>query len=113
MNPDRIKNGINTDSVITGRSGGKPLPIPLRCEISGQLKSPYGPVFGLGHRSFIYKKVLTPAFHTLLEAKVMAEDYRQQSNAHRPHSSLGYLTPNEFALQWRNNNPGLTKSLAH
>jgi len=43
----------------------------------------------------------------------MAEDYRQQYNAHRPHSSLGYLTPNEFALQCRNNNPGLTKALAH
>ena len=52
-------------------------------------------------------------FHTLLEAKVMAEDYRQQYNAHRPHSSLGYLTPDEFALQWSDNNPGLTKSLAH
>ena len=52
-------------------------------------------------------------FHTLLEAKVMAEDYRQQYNAHRPHSSLGYLTPDEFALQWSNTNPGLTKSLAH
>ena len=37
-------------------------------------------------------------FHTLLEAKVMTEDYRQQYNAHRPHSSLGYLTPDEFAL---------------
>jgi putative transposase len=43
-------------------------------------------------------------FHTVLEAKVMAEDYR-------PHSSLGYLTPDEFALQWHHNNPGLAKSL--
>ena len=51
-------------------------------------------------------------FHTRLEAKVMAEDYRQQYNAHRPHSSLGYLTPDEFALQWSNTNPGLTKILA-
>ncbi len=52
-------------------------------------------------------------FHTLLEAKVMAEDYRQHYNRYRPHSSLGYLTPDEFALQWSNTNPGLTKSLAH
>jgi putative transposase len=52
-------------------------------------------------------------FHTLLEAKIMAEDLRQHYNAHRPHSSLGYLTPDEFVLQWTNTNPGLTKSLAH
>jgi putative transposase len=50
-------------------------------------------------------------FHTVLEAKVMAENYRQQYNVHRPHSSLGYLTPDEFALQWHHNNPGLAKSL--
>lgn len=29
-------------------------------------------------------------FHTLLEAKVMAEDYRQHYNRYRPHSSLCY-----------------------
>jgi putative transposase len=32
-------------------------------------------------------------FTTLLEAKIMAEDYRADYNQHRPHSSLGYLTP--------------------
>jgi putative transposase len=37
-------------------------------------------------------------FHTLLEDKVMAEDYRQHHNTYRPHSSLGYRTPNEFTL---------------
>ena len=52
-------------------------------------------------------------FHTLLEAKIMAEDYRQQYNKHRPHSSLGYLTPDEVTLDWHNNNPGLTQALAH
>jgi putative transposase len=52
-------------------------------------------------------------FHTLLEAKVMAEDYRQHYNTYRPHSSLGYRTPNEFTLDWNNNNPGLAKTLAH
>lgn len=29
-------------------------------------------------------------FPALLEAKVMAEDYRQHRNTYRPHSSLGY-----------------------
>lgn len=51
-------------------------------------------------------------FHTLLEAKVMAENYRQHYNTNRPHSSLGYRTPSEFTLDW-NNNPGLAKTLAH
>jgi putative transposase len=37
-------------------------------------------------------------FHSLLEAKVMAEDYRRHHNTYRPHSSLGYRTPNEFTL---------------
>jgi len=52
-------------------------------------------------------------FHTLLEAKVMAKDYRQHYNTNRPDSSLGYRTPNEFTLDWSNNNPGPSKTLAH
>lgn len=52
-------------------------------------------------------------FHTLLEAKIMAEDYRQHYNQYRPHSSLGYRTPHEFTLDWNTNNPGLSKTLAH
>ncbi len=51
-------------------------------------------------------------FHSLLEAKVMAEDYRQHYNTYRPHSSLGYRTPSEFTLDW-NTNPGLAKTLAY
>ena len=51
-------------------------------------------------------------FNTLLEAKIMAEDYRQNYNKYRP-SSLGYLTPNEFTLQWHNNNLGLSTALVH
>ena len=35
-------------------------------------------------------------FTTLLEAKIMAEDYRQDYNQNRSNSSLGYLTPHEF-----------------
>jgi len=35
------------------------------------------------------------------------------SGGDRPHSSLGYRTPNEFALDWNNNNPGLAKTLVH
>jgi putative transposase len=36
-------------------------------------------------------------FANLKEAQVLAEDYRQHYNHHRPHGALGYLTPAEFA----------------
>ena len=46
------------------------------------------------------------AFETLLEAQVLAEDFRIiEYNTYRPHSSLGGLTPFEFAEQWRKTNP--------
>ena len=34
---------------------------------------------------------------TLTEARVVIEDYRWQSNHHRPHSKLGYQSPKRFA----------------
>jgi len=39
-------------------------------------------------------------FGNLLEAKVLVEDWRGQYNEKRPHSSLGYQTPREFARQY-------------
>ncbi len=36
-------------------------------------------------------------FADLLEAKVLVEDYRHHYNHRRPHGSLGYRTPAEFA----------------
>jgi putative transposase len=36
-------------------------------------------------------------FADLLEAKVLVEDYRGHYNHYRPHSALGYQTPDEFA----------------
>ena len=40
-------------------------------------------------------------FSCLAEAVVVIEDWRQDYNAHRPHSALGNQTPNEFASTWR------------
>jgi len=36
-------------------------------------------------------------FYSVKEAKVIAEDWRLEYNNHRPHSSLGYMPPAEFA----------------
>jgi hypothetical protein len=40
-------------------------------------------------------------FTTLLEAKIMAEDLRHH------HSTLKYKTPDEFTLEWHNDNLGV------
>ena len=48
------------------------------------------------------------AFESLLEAQVLAEDFRIEYNTYRPHSSLGQLTPAEFAEQWQENQLGIT-----
>lgn len=41
-------------------------------------------------------------FDTLLEAKVLAEDFRIDYNWKRPHSSLGNQPPAEYAANWKN-----------
>jgi putative transposase len=56
-------------------------------------------------------------FYSLLEARLVLEQWRVEYNQHRPHSALGYLTPSEFAARqnpkWGvvskdlNNPPGL------
>jgi putative transposase len=43
-------------------------------------------------------------FDTLLEAKVVISDWRIDYNNNRPHSSLGMLTPTEYAQRWKNQN---------
>ena len=40
------------------------------------------------------------AFDTLLEARVLVEDWRIEYNAVRSHSALGYRTSAEFATTW-------------
>jgi transposase InsO family protein len=46
-------------------------------------------------------------FGTLLEAQVVIEAWRVEYNTYRPHSSLGGLTPAEYAERWTNNQPAL------
>ncbi len=47
-------------------------------------------------------------FHARLEARVVIENDRQHFNSQRPHSSLGYQTPNEVALNWNQKQDPLT-----
>lgn len=44
-------------------------------------------------------------FDTLKEAQVVIEDWRDKYNAFRPHSALGYQTPDQFAACWNSTNP--------
>jgi len=46
-------------------------------------------------------------FGSLLEAEVVTEAWRVEYNTYRPHSSLGGLTPAEFAERWTTNQPAL------
>ena len=39
-------------------------------------------------------------FDTVRDAQQLLETWRQEYNRYRPHSSLGYLTPEEFAEQY-------------
>jgi len=50
-------------------------------------------------------------FETLLEAQVLAEDFRIDYNTCRPHSSLGYVAPARFVEQWHVNEAGLSKTV--
>jgi putative transposase len=40
------------------------------------------------------------AFSSLLEARLLVEDWRIEYNTVRPHSALGYLTPADYARTW-------------
>lgn len=47
-------------------------------------------------------------FATLLEAQVVVEAWRIEYNTYRPHSSLGDLTPAEYAARWTITQPALS-----
>lgn len=47
-------------------------------------------------------------FGSVLEARVVLDDWRDEYNNRRPHSALGYRSPSEFALSWKErHNPPL------
>ena len=46
--------------------------------------------------------VFVSHFDSLLEARVLIEDWRIDYNLNRPHSAHGELTPDQFARAWIN-----------
>jgi putative transposase len=48
------------------------------------------------------------AFSSLLEARVLVEDWRIEYNTVRPHSALGYRTPVQYAQAWTINQTALS-----
>jgi putative transposase len=53
------------------------------------------------------------SFRTLPEAQVMTERHRLKHNHERPHSSLGYKTPAEFAATWNGEGSAPTARRPH
>jgi putative transposase len=49
------------------------------------------------------------AFETLLEARVLAEDFRIDYNTYRPHSALGHKAPSKFVEEWNINQARLSE----
>jgi putative transposase len=58
------------------------------------------------HGSFRDECLNLESFWSAAHAQVMVETWRDQYNRERPHSSLGYLTPEEFICVWQEENPG-------
>lgn len=65
-------------------------------------ENPYVESFGGRLRDELLK---VEQFDTLLEAKTVIEDWKEDYNHHRPHSSLGWLTPMAYAQKWTSNQP--------
>jgi putative transposase len=44
-------------------------------------------------------------FDTVMEARILFDDWADVPNRYRPHSSLGYLSPAAFAAAWNSRKP--------
>ena len=42
--------------------------------------------------------------NSLFEAQLLIDDWRLEYNHYRPHQSLNYMTPAEYARRWRTDN---------
>jgi putative transposase len=60
-------------------------------------QNPYVESFGSRLRDEL---LAVEVFSSLLEARVLVEDWRIEYNTLRPHSALGYLSPTDYAKTW-------------
>jgi len=44
------------------------------------------------------------SFNSLFEAQLLLDDWRLECNHYRPHQSLNYMTPAEYAHRWTTDN---------
>jgi len=96
----RIDNGPELTSYVLGD----------RCRFSGtgacfiESSSPWQNAYVESLNSRIRDELLNQVlFHTLLEARVLAEDWRIDHNRIHPHSALEMSSPDEFAVIWQRN----------
>jgi putative transposase len=68
-------------------------------------QNPYVESFGSRLRDEL---LAVEALSSLLEARVLVEDWRIEYNTVRPHSALSYLTPTDYAKAWTANHPALS-----
>jgi putative transposase len=54
----------------------------------------------------------TSWFWNLFDARKKIGSWKTEYNSRRPHSSLGYLTPDEFARQWQAASLSAAESMA-
>lgn len=59
------------------------------------------------HSRFRDECLAIEEFENLAAARALTAAWREDYNHHRPHSSLGYLTPTEFAARWAASAPKL------
>ena len=72
-------------------------------------QNPFIESFNGKHRD---ERLEVEQFHTLVEAKIMVEGHQQDYEQLLPHSSLGYIAPNESMLDWKNNHR-ISRKRAH
>lgn len=94
--PEFIANAIRT--WLAGLDIG-----PLYIEPGSPWENAYVESF---HSRFRDEFLNRELFSTLLEAQVLIEEWRREYNEVRPHSSIGYLTPAEFAKNVAKSNTG-------
>jgi len=121
----RVDRSITADETVTvldGLVGERGAPQNLRCDNGPELTAhalrdwctsvavttryiepgaPWQNPFAESFNARVRDELLNlEEFSSLAEARVLAEDWRQEFNGEHPHSALGYRSPAAFAAAW-------------